>query len=221
MAGATDTRTPKRRAARTTPPATPGRAASNGTVEISKQDLQELVDALRRARDGETDVRLSPQSGAMGDVAKAFNQLAGRRVAITAELKRVSRVIGREGRMTERAHLRGAKGSWADSVQSVNTMIEDLVRPTIEVARVLDAVAEGDLSRKMSLKIEGQPVRGEFLRIGTTVNAMLEQLSSFASEVTRVAREVGTEGVLGGQAKVEDVSGTWRGLTESVNVMAT
>src|SRR5919204_529274 len=201
-------------------PVTTGRAVTDGTVEISKQDLQELVDALRRARNGETNVRLSPMSGAMGDVAKVFNQLAERREAITNELKRVSRVIGREGRMTERAALRGAKGSWKDTVDSVNTIVEDLVRPTVEVARVLDAVAEGDLSQKMSLKIEGRPVRGEFLRIGTTVNAMLEQLSSFASEVTRVAREVGTEGVLGGQARVKGVSGIWRGLTESVNGMA-
>jgi HAMP domain-containing protein len=165
-------------------------------------------------------VRLSQKSGAMGDVAKAFNQLAGRREAITTEVKRVSRVIGREGRMTERAALKGAKGSWKETIDSVNTMIEDLVRPTVEVARVLDAVADGDLSQKMSLKIEGQPVRGEFLRIGTTVNAMLDQLSSFASEVTRVAREVGTEGVLGGQARVKGVSGIWRELTDNVNFMA-
>src|SRR3712207_2696123 len=99
-------------------------------------------------------------------------------------------------------------------------MIDDLVRPTTEVARVIDAVAEGDLSQKMALKIEGQPVRGEFLRIGTTVNTMVDQLSSFADEVTRVAREVGTEGKLGGQAEVKGVSGTWRDLTENVNSMA-
>ena len=116
--------------------------------------------------------------------------------------------------------MKNVKGSWAESVSSVNSMIDDLVRPTIEVSRVLDAVAEGDLSQKMSLKIEGQPVRGEFLRIGTTVNTMLDQLSSFASEVTRVAREVGTEGILGGQARVKDVSGIWRDLTDNVNFMA-
>ena len=166
-------------------------------------------------------MRLSAQkSGVMGDVAKAFNGLAERREGLTDELGRVSKVIGREGRMTERAKLKNAKGSWADSVDSVNSMIDDLVRPTIEVSRVLDAVAEGDLSQKMSLKIEGQPVRGEFLRIGTTVNTMLDQLSSFASEVTRVAREVGTEGILGGQARVKDVSGIWRDLTDNVNFMA-
>ena len=124
-----------------------------GSVEIKKKDLQELLEALRSARDGETGVRLSAQkSGVMGDVAKAFNSLAERREGLTKELSRVSKVIGREGRMTERASLKNVRGSWAESVQSVNSMIDDLVRPTIEVSRVLDAVADGDLSQKMSLK---------------------------------------------------------------------
>jgi HAMP domain-containing protein/CheY-like chemotaxis protein/signal transduction histidine kinase len=211
----------KKRRAPSRAPATNRRATDGATVEIKKKDLQELLEALRSARDGETGVRLSAEkSGVMGDVAKAFNGLAERREGLTNELSRVSRVIGREGRMTERAQLKNAKGTWAESVGSVNSMIDDLVRPTIEVSRVLDAVAEGDLSQKMSLKIEGQPVRGEFLRIGTTVNTMLDQLSSFASEVTRVAREVGTEGILGGQARVKDVSGIWRDLTDNVNFMA-
>jgi HAMP domain-containing protein/signal transduction histidine kinase/DNA-binding response OmpR family regulator len=216
---APDTR--KRRAA-SRAPATNGRSRANGeTVELSKQQLQELVDALRAARDGETGVRLAvPKSGVMGDVARAFNGLAEKREGLTNELNRVSEVIGREGRITERARLRNAKGSWAESIASVNSMIDDLVRPTIEVSRVLDAVAEGDLTQKMSLKIEGQRVRGEFLRIGTTVNTMLDQLSSFAAEVTRVAREVGTEGILGGQARVQGVSGIWRDLTDNVNFMA-
>jgi HAMP domain-containing protein/CheY-like chemotaxis protein/signal transduction histidine kinase len=210
---APESKTRRRRAA--------SRAPANGTIEVSKQDLQRLLDALRSARDGETGVRLPAQkSGLMGDVAKAFNQLSEQREGLTNELARVSRVIGREGRMTERAQLKGAKGSWSESVDSVNSMIEDLVRPTIEVSRVLDAVAEGDLSQKMSLQIEGRPVRGEFRRIGTTVNTMLDQLSSFAAEVTRVAREVGTEGILGGQARVKDVSGIWRDLTDNVNFMA-
>jgi HAMP domain-containing protein/CheY-like chemotaxis protein len=196
-------------------------APANGTVEVKKQDLERLLDALRSARDGETGMRLpAQQSGLMGDVAKAFNQLAQRREGLTNELGRVSKVIGREGRMTERVQLKGAKGSWAESIDSVNSMIEDLVRPTIEVSRVLDAVAEGDLSQKMSLQIDGRPVRGEFRRIGVTVNTMLDQLSSFAAEVTRVAREVGTEGILGGQARVKGVSGIWRDLTDNVNFMA-
>src|SRR5439155_23789840 len=134
-----------------------------GTVEISRQDLQELLAALRAARDGAVEVRLKAQkSGVMGDVARAFNQLADRREGLGRELGRVSKVIGREGRMTERARMKSAKGTWAETVASVNSMIDDLVRPTIEVSRVLDAVAEGDLSQKMSMKIGGQPMRGEF-----------------------------------------------------------
>src|SRR2546421_381693 len=215
---APDTKTRKKRSA---PGAgTNGRAAAGVTVEVSKQDIQALVKALRNARDGDLSVRLDGMTGAMGDVSKAFNQLAERREGLAGELERVGKVIGREGRMTERAQLRGAKGSWAASVDAVNALIDDLVRPTVEVASVLDAVAQGDLSRKMSLTIEGRPLRGEFRRIGTTVNAMLDQLSSFASEVTRVAREVGTEGVLGGQAKVRGVSGIWSELTDNVNFMA-
>jgi HAMP domain-containing protein/CheY-like chemotaxis protein/GAF domain-containing protein len=216
---ARETQTRKRRAANRAPASSS--RAGNGTVEIKKKDLQELLDALRAARDGEMSVRLSAQkSGVMGDVAKAFNGLAERREGLTNELDRLSKVIGREGKMAERAQLKNAKGSWADSIASVNSMVDDLVRPTIEVSRVLGAVAEGDLTQKMSLKIDGRPVRGEFLRIGTTVNTMLDQLSSFAAEVTRVAREVGTEGTLGGQARVKGVSGIWRDLTDNVNLMA-
>ncbi len=132
----------------------------------------------------------------------------------------MSKVVGREGRITERAGVAGAPGSWADKVGAVNELIDNLARPTIEVARVIDAVADGDLRQRIQLEIDGQPVRGEFRRIGTTVNAMVDQLSSFAAEVTRVAREVGTEGKLGGQARVKGVSGTWKDLTDSVNQMA-
>ena len=118
--------------------------------------------------------------------------------------------------MTERA----AHAATGGAVDSVNGLIDDLVRPTTEVARVIVAVAEGDLNQKMALEIEGRPVKGEFARIGTTVNSMVDQLSSFAAEVTRVAREVGTDGKLGGQAQVPGVAGTWKDLTDSVNFMA-
>ena len=136
------------------------------------------------------------------------------------EFERVSLAVGKEGRITQRATLAGAGGSWAASVTSVNTLIGDLVQPTSEVARVIGAVAKGDLSQTMALEIEGRPLKGEFLRIGKTVNTMVDQLSSFASEVTRVAREVGTEGKLGGQARVKGVAGTWKDLTDNVNSMA-
>ncbi len=139
---------------------------------------------------------------------------------MAAEIVRVARTVGREGRMTERATLKNAAGSWDSSTQGINSLIEDLARPTTEVARVITAVAEGDLSQKMALEIEGTPVKGEFLRIGQTVNTMVDQLGSFAAEVTRVAREVGTEGKLGGQAEVKGVSGTWKDLTDNVNLLA-
>src|SRR5262249_44197597 len=127
------------------------RASENGIVEIPKKDLEQLLDALRLARDGDVGVRLPVQkSSALGDVAKAFNQLAENRETLTRELNRVAKVIGREGRITERARFKGSKGSWRESVDAVNSIIEDLVRPTTEVSRVLDAVAEGDLSQKMS-----------------------------------------------------------------------
>src|ERR671937_1921568 len=145
----------------------------------------------------------------VGELHAAFNALAERREQMASEIARVGRVIGREGRMMERAAMPGVGGGWATTLAGLNALIDDLVRPTTEVARVIDAVAQGDLSQKMALKIEGQPVKGEFARIGTTVNAMVDRLSSFADEVTRVAREVGTEGKLGGQAKVKGVSGVW------------
>src|SRR5205823_1436298 len=158
--------------------------------------------------------------GLLGDVVDRFNEVADLQERRTRELVRVSHVIGREGRMTERLSELTDKGDWAASANAVNSMIDDLVRPTTEVARVIEAVAEGDLSQHMALEIAGQPVKGEFQRIGTTVNKMVDQLSSFADEVTRVAREVGTEGKLGGQAQVRGVSGVWRDLTDNVNSMA-
>src|SRR5207244_1276229 len=114
----------------------------------------------------------------------------------------------------------GWMGSWGVTINSVNALISDLVHPTSEMARVIGAVAKGDLSQTMALDIDGRPLEGEFLRTAKTVNRMVDQLGSFASEVTRVAREVGTEGKLGGQARVEGVSGTWKDLTDSVNFMA-
>src|SRR2546426_150828 len=192
----------------------------NGSPEETQ--LRELLQALKATYAGDVDVRMPPGlPGLMGEVAEAFNKLADRRDRLGTELTRVAHVIGREGRMTERISLPRAGGAWKTSVEAVNAMIDDLVRPTTEIARVIDAVADGDLSQKMAQRIEGRPLRGEFLRIGTTVNAMVDQLSSFAAEVTRVAREVGTEGKLGGQAKVKGVSGVWKDLTDNVNFMAT
>src|SRR5947208_4927009 len=186
-----------------------------------EESLEEVVRALAAACEGDFSVRLpARRRDVVGELQGRVNELVGQNRRMAKELARVARVIGRDGRMTERAVLPGLYGEWAASIESVNALIDDLVRPTTEVARVITAVAAGDLSQKMALTIEGQPVRGEFHRIGTTVNAMVDQLSSFADETTRVAREVGTDGKLGGQARVKGVWGTWRDLTDSVNVMA-
>src|SRR5256714_5738558 len=206
---------------------TPGRRSSASAVngpsngQVDGAALEEILEALIAARDGDFSQRLSRRRrGILGEIASAYNELVGVNARMEKELGRIRRVIGREGRMDQRASLGPAGGSWESSIDSINDLVDDLVRPTTEVARVIDAVADGDLGQTMALTIEGQPVKGEFLRIGTTVNTMVAQLSSFADEVTRVAREVGTDGKLGGQAEVKGVSGTWRDLTESVNFMA-
>src|SRR2546425_5882387 len=139
---------------------------------------------------------------------------------VADEFERVGRVVGKEGKLLERACLKDARGSWGTSVTAVNTLIGDLVQPTIEVARVIGEVAEGNLSRTMPLEIEGRPVKGAFLRMANTINTMVGQLKAFASEVTRVAREVGTDGKLGGQAQVKGVAGVWKDLTDNVKFMA-
>src|SRR5206468_2231935 len=136
------------------------------------------------------------------------------------EYERIRVAGGKEGKLTQRASVPDAIGGWVASVESINALIGDLVQPTIETARVIGAVAKGDLTQTMAEEIEGRPLKGEFLRTATVVNGMVEQLGSFASEVTRVAREVGTEGKLGGQAVVLGVAGTWKDLTDSVNSMA-
>ncbi|UGS37613.1 HAMP domain-containing protein [Capillimicrobium parvum] len=198
-------------------------AATNGDGPLTRdeQAIEQVIAALTAAAEGDFSVRLrARRRDQIGELQTRVNELLELNARQARELKRVSRVIGREGRMHERASLGPVAGGWAENTEAVNSLIDDLVRPTTEVARVIAAVADGDLNQKMALTIEGQPVKGEFTRIGTTVNTMVDQLSSFADEVTRVAKEVGTEGRLGGQAEVKGVSGTWRDLTESVNGMA-
>jgi HAMP domain-containing protein len=214
------TRSAAGRAQTTTAPPD-GTADDGGPQTRDEQALEELLRVLTAARDGDFSVRLrARRRDVMGEVQQRTNELIALNARMAKELARVSRIIGREGRMTERVSLGTVDGAWIETVDSVNGMIDDLVRPTTEISRVIAAVAKGDLSQKMALTIEGQPVKGEFSAIGTTVNEMVDQLGSFADEVTRVAREVGTDGKLGGQAQVKGVSGTWRDLTENVNSMA-
>src|SRR3989440_161940 len=184
-------------------------------------DQKQLLAALRSVRNGDFKARLPLDStGIAGEIAQAFNDVVDLNERMAREFARIAVVVGREGRVGQRAALGQVTGSWADYVDSINTLIDDLSKPTAEINRVIGAVAKGDLSQRMALEIEGQPLKGEFLRSGKTVNTMVDQLSTFASEVTRVAREVGTEGKLGGQADVRGVAGTWKDLTDSVNFMA-
>ncbi len=183
--------------------------------------LRQILTAMMAFRDGKFSVRLPfDWSGMDGRIADTFNQIISHEDRIAQEITRVSVMVGKEGRLKQRMSLPGAVGGWAMKAQAINTLIDDLVRPTTDVARTIGAVAKGDLSQSMELEVDGRPLEGEFLRSAKLVNTMIDQLSVFTSEVTRVAREVGTEGKLGGQAQVKGVSGVWKDLTESVNQMA-
>ncbi|MDC3956208.1 HAMP domain-containing protein [Polyangium jinanense] len=187
----------------------------------NRAEVEHLQEVLKAVKQGDFTVRFEYQKdGILSRTGELLNDIIGLNEHMTSELVRVGKVVGQEGKMHERASVGPAKGSWASCMASVNQLISDLVAPTNEVARVITAVARGDLSQKMVLEIDGRPVRGEFLRIGTTVNSMVDQLNSFAAEVTRVAKEVGNEGKLGGQADVKGVSGTWKDLTDNVNGLA-
>ncbi|MGH7344061.1 MAG: HAMP domain-containing protein, partial [Candidatus Rokuibacteriota bacterium] len=184
-------------------------------------DLPRFLSALKAVRRGDFSVRLPDHwTGVAGKVADTFNDVVEMNQRLASELERLRVAIGQHGKITERASVGPVSGAWADSVANVNSLVASLVQPTSEAARVIGAVAKGDLSQSMALEANDHPLEGEFLRSAKTVNLMVEQLRSFAAEVTRVAREVGTEGKLGGQADVRDVAGTWKDLTDSVNSMA-
>jgi len=192
-------------------------AQTNG----SEFDTSQLLAALMAFKRGDFSARLPENwTGVPGKIADTFNTVIETNQRTTRELERIVHAVGKEGRISQRASIGEVSGSWADVIQCMNVLIGDLVRPTSEMARVIGAVAKGDLSETMATEIEGRPLKGEFLHTAKTVNAMVGQLGAFASEVTRVAREVGTEGKLGGQAKVKGVAGTWKDLTDNVNLMA-
>jgi HAMP domain-containing protein/CheY-like chemotaxis protein/signal transduction histidine kinase len=184
-------------------------------------DVKLLLAALTALKKGDFSIRMpSDLTGLDGKIADTLNEIIENGEQMVAEIVGVSQVVGREGRLLKRAAVPRVEGGWATIVNSVNTVIDDLVRPTTEMARVIGAVAKGDLSQSMTLEVDGRALEGQYLRAATTANTMVDQLSSFASEVTRVAREVGTEGKLGGQANVPGAAGTWKDLTDSVNSMA-
>src|SRR5213595_4307739 len=197
------------------------RPRKNSLRNGGELDTKQLLSALMVFKRGDFSARLPEDwTGVAGKIADTFNDVIRTNQRMTQELERIVRVVGKEGRITQRASLRDVSESWGDAIGCINVLIEDLLRPTSEMARVIGAVAKGDLSETMSTQIEGQPLKGEFLRTAKTVNGMVEQLGAFASEVTRVAHEINTEGKLGGQTKVKGIAGTWKDLTDSVNSMA-
>ncbi|MBS0419059.1 MAG: HAMP domain-containing protein [Proteobacteria bacterium] len=190
-------------------------------IDASNLDLRKLLRALQSVRDGDFSVRLaSDQTGLAGKVADTFNEIVSSNQRLARELERAGQIVGKDGKTRHRVASDRRSGAWGAMETSVNTLIDDLLWPTTEVTRTITAVAKGDLQQTMTLEVDGRPLKGEFLRSATIVNTMIEQMSAFTSEVTRVAREVGTEGKLGGQAAVPGVAGTWKDLTDSVNSMA-
>ncbi|WCD94365.1 HAMP domain-containing protein [Streptomyces sp. HUAS 31] len=180
-----------------------------------EQELRQLLAGLTAVRDGDFGTRLPSGEGLLGDIATVFNGMVDQLSVFTSEVTRVAREVGTEGTLGGQAEVPGVSGTWADLTDSVNAMAGNLTTQVRDIAQVATAVAKGDLSQKVDV-----PARGEILQLKETVNTMVDQLSAFADEVTRVAREVGSEGRLGGQAQVPGVGGVWRDLTDSVNFMA-
>src|SRR5438094_426143 len=193
------------------------KAYANGKTDPSQQLLQ----ALQGMRSGDFSVRMTGDHlGIEGKIADTFNEIVAANQRMAQQLERVGQVVGKEGKTRQPVKFGVPQGAWAEMESSVNTLIDDLLWPTREVTRAVAAVAQGDLLQTVKLDVDGRPLGGEFLQSANIVNTMIKQLSVFTSEVTRVAREVGTDGKLGGQAQVPEVSGVWKDLTESVNSMA-
>jgi HAMP domain-containing protein/CheY-like chemotaxis protein/signal transduction histidine kinase len=190
-------------------------------VEPPAGEMVAILASLQTMRNGDFSVRLPGSwTGVAGKIADTFNSIVAANQQMSQELKRIGQVVGKEGRTRERTRFHESRGAWGEMEVSINTLVEDLLRPTEGVTRAIAAVAQGNLTQTVRLDVDGRPLEGEFLRSADIVNTMIQQLGVFTAEVTRVAREVGTDGKLGGQAQVPGVAGTWKDLTDSVNSMA-
>ena len=212
--------------AKTAPTSSNGNSLRNGsrtkTFESdSLLDDKDLLRVLLQVRNGVFSVRMPiGEVGVRGRIYDTLNEIISLNEEMMREFTKAGNTIGKQGKLTQRIEVPNAKGTWATGVDSLNALISDLVHPTIEIAHVISSVAKGNLSQNMPLEIGGHTLQGEFSRIAREVNDMVKQLNLFSMEVTRVAREVGSEGKLGGQAKVKGVAGVWKDLTDSVNLMA-
>ncbi|KPA14825.1 sensor histidine kinase/response regulator [Candidatus Magnetomorum sp. HK-1] len=188
------------------------------TKDTSKK---EILKALRSFKRGDFSYRMPDDlTGEDGEIAQVFNDIITLNDNICKEFDSIGKSVGLEGKLKQRAAMFSSSGSWKTIIDTFNGVISNLTIPMNEVSRVIGAVARGDLTQMMDTEIEGIPIKGMFLKTAKEINSMVTVLTNFSSEVTRVAREVGTEGQLGGQARVEGVSGTWQELTNSVNLMA-
>jgi len=193
---------------------------SSSPAQSDGIDPNVTLRVLTSVRRGDFSARMpNDWKGSAAKVASALNDIIESNQRLEREIRRLSKQVGKEGRV-KRAELGHAGGAWASTLDAVNDLVEDLARPNTEIARVISSVAKGDLSQTMALRIDGEPLQGQFLDTAKTVNTMVDQLNAFANEVTRVAREVGTDGKLGGQAQVKGVGGVWKDLTDNVNLMA-
>jgi HAMP domain-containing protein/CheY-like chemotaxis protein/signal transduction histidine kinase len=183
--------------------------------------MRQLVATLDAVEEGDFSVRLPvDRTGLEGRAATSFNAICARMERFNTSLLRLRRQVGEEGKISERLVIGDSVGGWSERIEAINALVDELSQPTVEMGRVIGAVAKGDLAQQMPLELGGRPLKGEYLRTAKLVNGMVGQLGAFSVEVIRVAREVGTEGKLGGQAQVKGVSGVWKELTESVNQMA-
>jgi HAMP domain-containing protein/signal transduction histidine kinase/CheY-like chemotaxis protein len=196
--------------------------ATNGDANgVESLDARQLLKVLAEVKNGNFTVRMPQDAvGLEGKVYDTFNEIIALNEKMMIEFSHAGNTIGKKGKLSQRIEVPSTKGSWKDGVDSLNELISDLVHPTIEIAHVISSVAKGNLSQEMPEEIGDQKLEGEFLRIAKEVNYMVKQLNLFSMEVTRVALEVGSEGKLGGQAKVKGVGGVWKDLTDSVNNMA-
>ncbi len=197
------------------------RKNGDALLATDSSELAVILQTLLSVRNGDFSVRLPVVwTGLTGRIADTFNEIVGANQQMALELKRLGQTLGKEGKIRERVRFNIPQGAWGEMEGSVNTLTEDLLRPITEVTRAIAAVAQGNLTQTVRMEVDNRPLEGEFLRSANIVNTMIQQLGVFTAEVTRVAREVGTDGKLGGQAVVPGVAGTWKDLTDSVNLMA-
>ncbi|MES2874138.1 MAG: HAMP domain-containing protein [Bacteroidota bacterium] len=195
----------------------------NGTADLTHEtlDLKKLLNVLTQVKNGNLDIRMPvTQAGINGRICEVLNDIIHINQRLVSEISTAEVIIGKKGNLSKRIAMPEAKGEWAKGVNSLNDLITDLTSPALEIAGMINSVANGDLSKQIPLEINGQPLKGEFLRMAKESNQMLSKLQLFSMEVTRVARQVGSEGKLGEQAKIKGVAGVWAELTDSVNQMA-